>query len=226
MKRTLNITIDESGDFGDYQFHSPYYLIAMLFHDDKDSVEHATLLLDNQIINLGHKVHAIHTGPLIRREGIYKNLSIDARKRLLNALIHFNRRVEVSYTVIHIEKRNWNDIIALTKRISKQIKQFVDKHNSLFQQYDNINIYYDNGQIELTRLLTSTLSVLLSNVTFHRAKPSSNKLSQLIDMYCSLELVATKFDLKMPSHSELEFFHNARTFKKDYLKKIRSKRLT
>jgi len=225
LKRTLNITIDESGDFGDYQLHSTYYLVAMLFHDDKKNIEPASQLLDNQIVNLGHEIHAIHTGPLIRREGIYKNLSIDGRKKILNALIHFNRRVDVSYTVIHTEKREWTDIITLTKRISKQIKLFVDKHNLLFHQYDEINIYYDNGQIELTRLLTSTLSVLLPNVTFHRVKPSDNKLSQLIDMYCSLELVATKFDFKMSSHSELEFFHNARTFKKDYLKKIRSKRL-
>ena len=29
----LSIFIDESGDFGPYGFHSPYYIITMVFHD-------------------------------------------------------------------------------------------------------------------------------------------------------------------------------------------------
>jgi len=56
-------------------------------------------------------------------------------------------------------------------------------------------------------------------------KPSDYKLSQLIDMYCSLELTALKFDKKIPSQSELEVFHNYRAFKKDFLKKIRKKQM-
>ena len=31
--RELSIFIDESGDFGPYDYHSPYYIIAMVFHD-------------------------------------------------------------------------------------------------------------------------------------------------------------------------------------------------
>jgi hypothetical protein len=40
-------------------------------------------LLDNQIRNLGHEIHSLHTGPIIRREKNYKNLSVDERKKLL-----------------------------------------------------------------------------------------------------------------------------------------------
>ena len=29
----LSIFIDESGDFGPYDFRSPYYIITMVFHD-------------------------------------------------------------------------------------------------------------------------------------------------------------------------------------------------
>lgn len=31
--KELSIFIDESGDFGEYDFHSPYYIIAMVMHD-------------------------------------------------------------------------------------------------------------------------------------------------------------------------------------------------
>jgi len=225
MKRILNIAIDESGDFGEYQKHSPYYFVAMLFHDDQNDINHAAKLLDNQIINLGYDIHAIHTGPIIRREDRYKNLSIDERKKLLNALIHFNRRIDIMYNVLYIEKKECADIIEVITKLSKKIHLFVKKHEEFFHRFDEVNVYYDNGQIELTRILTSTLSVLLPNVTFHRVKPFEYKLSQLIDMYCSLELTALKFEKKIPSQSELEVFHNYRTFKQDYLKKIRKKRL-
>ncbi|MCL2821474.1 MAG: hypothetical protein FWD38_11740 [Oscillospiraceae bacterium] len=225
MKRTLDIAIDESGDFGGYQMHSPYYFIAMLFHDTKNDINEASKLLDSQIINLGYDIHAIHTGPIIRREDRYKNFNIDERKKLLNALIHFNRRVNVMYNVLYIEKKECADIIDVITKLSKKIHVFIKKHEDFFHQFDKINVYYDNGQIELTRILTSTLSVLLPNVIFHRVKPFEYKLSQLIDMYCSLELTALKFDKNTPSQSELEVFYNYRTFKKDYLNKIRKKRL-
>ena len=225
MKRTLDITIDESGDFGAYRRYSPYYLVTMLFHDSQDDIKHASQLLDYQIANLGYKQHVLHTGPIIRRESDYINLSIDDRKRLLNTLIYFSRRIDVRYTVLYVEKRECKDIIELITKITKHIHAFVNKHISLFQSYDEINVFYDNGQIELTRILTSTLNVLLPNVTFHRVKPSDYKLFQLVDMFCSLELVALKFGTKAPSQSELEFFHNSRDFNKDYLKKIRKKRI-
>ena len=35
--KELSIFIDESGDFGEYAVHSPYYIITMVYHEqDKD----------------------------------------------------------------------------------------------------------------------------------------------------------------------------------------------
>ena len=31
--RTLSIFIDESGDFGAYEEHSPYYIVSAVFHN-------------------------------------------------------------------------------------------------------------------------------------------------------------------------------------------------
>ena len=39
--KELSIFIDESGDFGDYQEHAPYYIITMVFHDQSFSIEDA-----------------------------------------------------------------------------------------------------------------------------------------------------------------------------------------
>jgi len=97
---------------------------------------------------------------------------------------------------------------------------------AFFQVFDEVIVYYDDGQIELTRILTSTLTALLSNVTFRLVKPSDYKLFQLADMLCTLELVAIKFLTKTSSRSELDFFHSHREFNRNYLKVIRKKRLS
>lgn len=31
--RELSIFVDESGDFGEYEKHAPYYIITMILHD-------------------------------------------------------------------------------------------------------------------------------------------------------------------------------------------------
>ena len=43
--KELSIFIDESGDFGPYAKHSPYYLVTMVFHDQRKSIDHAVQVL-------------------------------------------------------------------------------------------------------------------------------------------------------------------------------------
>ena len=36
--KELSIFVDESGDFGEYRYHSPYYIITMVFHDQNNDI--------------------------------------------------------------------------------------------------------------------------------------------------------------------------------------------
>ncbi|MBR6581956.1 MAG: hypothetical protein IKK66_11760 [Ruminococcus sp.] len=39
--KELSIFVDESGDFGEYEKHAPYYIVTMVFHDQRvDISEH------------------------------------------------------------------------------------------------------------------------------------------------------------------------------------------
>ena len=225
MSRRLSIFIDESGDFGDLQSHSPYYLVTMLFHNQADSIDLDNSILDANIKNIGFDLHALHTGPIIRREGYYSNNSKDERRKLLRALLGYCRHVPVRYATLRIDKRECSDIIDITAKLSLRISRFISAHIEYFQSFDEIVVYYDNGQIELTRILTSTLTVLMSNVSFRKVRPSEYRLFQLADMFCALELVAIKFESKTPSRSEIDFFRNSRDFNRNYLKEIRQKRM-
>ena len=51
--KELSIFIDESGDFGAYESHSPYYIITMVFHDQSQDVRPAVERLDRELSYLG-----------------------------------------------------------------------------------------------------------------------------------------------------------------------------
>ena len=82
-EKILSVFIDESGDFGPYDFHAPFYLVAMVLHNQDIDISKNIDDLENHLANLGYKQHAIHTGTLIRRESVYANDLMENRKRLL-----------------------------------------------------------------------------------------------------------------------------------------------
>lgn len=47
--KELSIFIDESGDYGEYQHHSPYYIISMVFHDQ-------SILIDDPVRKLNREL--------------------------------------------------------------------------------------------------------------------------------------------------------------------------
>ena len=85
----LSIFVDESGDFGPYSFHSPYYIITMVIHDQSFDISDQVIKLDQELQFLGHENHVIHTEPLIRREEDYKNLSPNDRRIIFSKLYFF-----------------------------------------------------------------------------------------------------------------------------------------
>jgi hypothetical protein len=76
LEKILSVFVDESGDFGEYEDKSPYYLVAMVFHDQNKDIYEDIKTLDRHIIELGFPIHAIHSGPIIRNESIYKDRKV------------------------------------------------------------------------------------------------------------------------------------------------------
>ena len=82
--KVLSVFIDESGDFGQYNPVSPNYYVAMVLHNQEIDISRNIEALERQISNWGYPEHTIHTGPLIRRESVYKNDLREQRKSLFN----------------------------------------------------------------------------------------------------------------------------------------------
>ena len=73
--KELSIFVDESGDFGEYMSHAPYYIVSMVLHDQSRDISAEITKLNSELTNLGYGGHVVHTEPLIRREEDYRNLS-------------------------------------------------------------------------------------------------------------------------------------------------------
>ncbi|MBQ8162442.1 MAG: DUF3800 domain-containing protein [Clostridia bacterium] len=116
----LSIFIDESGDFGEYDDHSPYYIIAMVFHDQSNDISDPINKLEIDLTNRGLPNHCVHTGPIIRRENEYEFMSIDERRRILNSMVTFIKHCGLKYRCVHIEKKHIEDSVAATLRVQGQ----------------------------------------------------------------------------------------------------------
>lgn len=223
--KILSVFIDESGDFGPYESHAPYYLVSMILHDQTNNISKDIMRFDDYLSSLGYKDHAIHTGPLIRRESIYSNDLIENRKHLFNALFNFARKLDFKYSCICIRKNECPDVVTMTSKISKALSNVLRSNEDFWNSFDKVYVYYDNGQVELTKILTSVFSTLYSHVEFRKVRPVDYKLFQVADLICTIELLSEKAKTNSFTRSEIEFFGNIRDFKKNYLKSIRKKAL-
>ena len=221
----LSIFIDESGDFGQYDYRSPYYIVSMVFHNQKIDLSESIKKLEYELAYLNLEQHCIHAGPIIRAEEEYHHMSIEDRKKVFKRMVGFVRKVDVRCESFYIEKKHVADGIEASGKLSKIIANFIREHYEFFLSFEIVKLYYDNGQVELNKILAAVFSTLLDNVEFRKVIPSDYRLFQVADLVCTLKLVELKLDNHILSKSEIRFFENDRILKKNYLKPISNKRL-
>lgn len=132
-------------------------------------------------------------------------------------------RLTFDTSVFSIEKRHIKDVVEATGKLSKQISIFVRNHYEEFLAFDNVKIYYDNGQVEVSKILSSVFNAMLPNPIFRKVMPKEYKLFQVADLLCTLELVKLKIENRQYSKSEEAFFGNIRDLRKNYLKPLSRK---
>ena len=224
-EKVLSVFIDESGDFGTYDYHAPYYLVTMVLHDQSVDVSANINTLEEHMRNLGYEHHAVHTGPLIRRESVYVNDMMENRLKLFNSLFHFARKLDFKYICVKIKKSECPDVITMTAKLSKAIADAIRSRTEFWEQYDRVIVYYDNGQMELTKILTSVFSTLYAHIDFRKVKPVDYRLFQVADLVCTMELLEEKAESNSFTKSERDFLGSPRDFKKNQLKYLKKKQL-
>lgn len=221
----LSIFVDESGDFGRYDYHSPYYIISMIMHNQSIDLSPELNKLNIRLAQMGYPNHCIHSGPIIRQEDEYHFISLSERQKIFKTLVSFLRNIDFKFTTFYIDKKQIADKQSLSIKLSNQISTYMKSNYSFFLSYDAIKIYYDNGQTEVSKLLATVFHTLMDNVEFRKVIPTEYRLFQVADLICTLKLIELKMNNHTLSKSELLFFQNERTLKKNYLKPLNLKKL-
>ena len=223
--KELSVFVDESGDFGEFESHAPYYIISLVLHDQKIDIHESLSILENEMDHLGYPSHCIHVGPIIRKEKEYEYEDLEVRRKIVMRLMAFVRHIDVRFITAHIEKKPDQDTVQSVTRLSKELSAKLRDNWSFFQHFDVIKVYYDNGQSEVTKIISSVFNALFENVEVRKVMPTQYRLFQVADLICTLKLTELKMERKMLSPSEKLFFEDERILKKNYIKPICQKLL-
>lgn len=137
--KELSIFIDESGDFGEITERPAYYLVTLLFHDQKNDIASNVKKLEDSTKNSG--------------------LSIDERRKLLFKMLNFIVSSPIAYEMAVVNWKEAPDKISLSGKLGREISNVIVKHKAFFDEFDKIIVYYDNGQIELGAILNTVFSI-------------------------------------------------------------------
>ena len=223
--KELSVFVDESGDFGKYDHRAPYYIVSLVLHDQSCDINAECAILEQSLAEMGWAKHCVHAGPVIRYEADYKERTLLDRQKLLKRMVSFVRHLNVRFKSIVIEKRDMGDSIEAAGKLSRQLARFIQSNLEFFCAFDVVKIYYDNGQIELTKILSYVFNAILDNVEFRKVLPADYRLFQVADLICTLKLEELKVEHHTLTKSEQRFFVDERTLKKNYLKPLKNKEM-
>ena len=219
----LSIFVDESGDFGKYAKHSPFYVLTMVFHDQSVDISKQISILDDNLDNMGYGDAAIHTEPLIRREEIYKNVEPNERRALFTKLYYFVLRCDIKYKSFIYEKIHFEDDMKLEARMAKDFSFFLRNHLNYFLSFDKVIVYYDNGQRPISKMLNAVMATELNDYEMRNVRPVDYRLFQAADLFCTLTLLQQRYDSNKLTRSDMILFHSRNDLRKDFLKRIKDK---
>lgn len=222
--RMLEISLfaDESGESGT---ESKYYLLTLVFHEQRDSISRIIDIYEDDIRAKGLPDIPLHASPLMNGNDEYAGMDIQDRKRLLQSFFTMLQHLPVKYHTFAYRKCEFGDSSVLEARIRRDIVNLVFDNLDYLQGFDKVKVYYDDGQYVVTKALHDAVEYALSTnaVMYKDGDPKDYRLAQAADLICALELTALKFEAKEATRTDDRFFGAFGSFKKNYLKKIRRK---
>jgi hypothetical protein len=212
MKRESGIFVDETGDLyapcGKTGLEDRFYAVSLVFHDKSIDITRAISALDERLSHLSLpqvvSEHAIHSYNLIRREYPYRDLTIRERKKIFSYMVDFLISVHaqgVTGRTLLVDRRRYAQLDKnergqriLTELQSQMYDLLVELETQL-SQFNEIKIYYDNGQSEISALLHACFEQYKigdSIIERYDAHQCDYRLLQASDMACTLTLLKAK----------------------------------
>ena len=84
------------------------------------------------------------------------------------------------------------------ERMGRDIPSVIIEHLDFFQSFDDVKIYYDNGQNIVKQAFDRSVGKVFSKGVVRRCKTSMTdyRLEQVADCLCTIELALVKYEVK------------------------------
>lgn len=224
MAKELSIFVDESGD---RVGKARYYLLTLVFHDQADSIAEAVTGYEAKLARADLPNIPFHSEPLMNGHKDYEFLNIEQRKVMLAYFSSFVRKLPISYITFVYRRSQFEDPARLMERMGRDISSAMIEHLGFFQSFDDVKVYYDNGQDIVKQALDRSVDKVLSKGVVRRRKTSMTdyRLEQVADYLCTIELALVKYQAKEDGETYNKFFGGIGSFKRNWLKQAHSKRI-
>lgn len=220
--RELSIFADESGD---KTTHNKYFLLTLVVHNQNDRISvnisnYERALSDADLPNI-----PFHSEPLLNGHKDYENLTPEQRKKLLVAFNILVQRLPIRYRTFVYKRKEFESPEKLRDRMRCDVIEMFADDLAYFQGFDQVKLYYDNGQAIVKQALDEAVNSALSKqaIVKRRTTMTEYRLSQVADYLCTIELAAVKYDAKEDGGTYDKFFGGVGAFKKNWLKQARRK---
>lgn len=190
MKK-LKIYIDESGEFGFKDGSSDLYVVSMVMYDTSKSITSFLNAFNERLKEIGY-TGMIHMADLVRHKGDYKNFDISKRKNIFNAIFHLTRKLPINIHSIIIDKKYTSNNKVLKRKVLLELNSFIENNRKYFSKFDEIMVFYDNGQ----NILGNAIDIAFSNLNNYEHIIDFDKIQERLFQISDMLTYVDKFDFK------------------------------
>ena len=215
------------GESGSDNLRDEHYLLVFVLHEQSDPISYEIERYEQSLRDKSLPDIPLHSGPLLTGHEGYEDMPLAGRRRLLSSFRVLFRNLPVRHACVALRLSEYGNIGHVEAAMRRSIANFLFDNLGYFQGFDDVKIYYDNGQRTIAHALHRAMDFALAKnaVVYRAAVPENYRLSQAADYICTMELVALRYRDGEPSATDEKFFGSWSQFKKGILREMRAKRV-
>lgn len=220
----LSVFVDESGT---QEGMTAYYVVTYVLHDQSDDISWRFRTYEGALKRKGLPNIPFHATPLMRAHDAYANLDIAQRKYLLVSFNMLVQKLPIRYRSFVYRSREFGNAQRLQSLIRRDLAALLVDNLSYFQGFDHVKIYYDQAQRAVSKALEAAFDYALAKEAVVRRESDYRtfRLAQVADYLCAIELAAVKYGRSEQTETDVRFFGNRASFRRNWLKQARRKLL-
>ncbi len=221
--RELSLFCDESGS----EAGGPrYYILTLVLHDQAKPLDVPLALYEQSLRDKGLPDIPLHTSPLMNGNDDYQGMGMQQRKSLLMTFLTMFRHLPISYKTFVYATDVSHEPAVLSARMRRDLVNFIFDNLAFFQDFNEVKLYYDNGQSVVTNSLHDALGYALAReaVQYKISSQTDYRLAQAADLICTVELTALKYKDGTTTRTDDKVFGTWRSFRENFYKVVTRKR--